>query len=47
MRVKLCSNSGSISKLESIEFAYGLLEARGEKEISDDSRVDPKQFAIG
>lgn len=36
MIVKLCSDSGSILKLESIGFAYGLLVAR----------IDPKQLEL-
>lgn len=38
MTVKLCLDSRSTLKLESIGFAYGLLVARGEKEINDDSK---------
>lgn len=36
MIVKLCSDSGYRLKLESIGLVYGLLVARGEKEINDD-----------
>lgn len=38
MTVKFRSVSESISKLESIRFTYGLLVARGKKEINDDSK---------
>lgn len=38
MIVKLCSDSEYRSKLEPIGLVYGLLVARGEKEINDDSK---------
>lgn len=46
MIVKFYSVSESISKLESIGFAYGLLVARGKKKSMMTPRVDPKQLEL-